>query len=269
MTEMQRRSATRTKRAIAFPMGLALALSGAGCDSGETTGNGGGGATDTSTDTTTGGSTSTEGPLPSCDMEVHDGKATYYNEADGGGACSFDPIPGDLLVGAMNVVDYQSAAACGTCAAIDGPDGSVTVRIVDLCPGCGEGHIDLSPEAFSQIAALELGVVETTWRYVACDGAGPIQYKFKEGSNPYWTAVQVRHHRYEIATFEVEKDGAWVSVPRTDYNYFVDDQGMGEGPYKFRVTDIYGHSVEDADIAFAEGGVVEGKAQLPACDSGM
>src|SRR5688572_22311008 len=33
---------------------------------------------------------------------IHTGEATYYTEADGGGNCSFDPTPQDLMVGAMN-----------------------------------------------------------------------------------------------------------------------------------------------------------------------
>ena len=230
---------------------------------GMSTGNGAGG------DTGTGAGTSgTTGTLASCEDKVHPGKVTYYNEADGSGACSFDPTPGDLMVAAMNAPDYQQAAACGTCVAIDGPGGkSIGVRIVDLCPGCEAGHIDLSPSAFEKLAELSMGVVEVTWRYAPCDYQGPVQYKFKEGSNQWWTAVQVRDHAHQIATFEYEKDGAWIPVDRTDYNYFVEDEGMGPGPYKFRVTDIYGESVVDEGIAFQEGGVVSGKAQLPACSA--
>lgn len=240
---------------------------GSGEGGGSSEGGGGAGAsTGSGASAGSGGSTGTTGALPSCDATEHAGKATYYNEADGSGACSFDPTPGDLMVGAMNIVDYQSAAACGACVAIDGPDGTSTfVRIVDLCPGCDAGHVDLSPEAFSKLADLSTGVVQITWRYAPCDYPGPVQYKFKEGSNQWWTAVQVRSHAHRIAAFEYEKDGAWVPVPRTDYNYFVEADGMGPGPYKFRVTDIYGHSVVDEGIAFVEGGVVPGAAQLPSC----
>lgn len=229
---------------------------------GTSAGNGAGGNTGTSV------ATGTTGTLASCDDNMHSGKVTYYNEADGSGACSFDPTPGDLMVAAMNAPDYQQAAACGTCVAIDGPGGeSVGVRIVDLCPGCEAGHVDLSPSAFEKLADLSMGVVEVTWRYAPCDYQGPVQYKFKEGSNQWWTAVQVRNHAHQIATFEYDKDGAWIAVPRTDYNYFVEDAGMGPGPYKFRVTDIYGESVVDEGIEFEEGGVASGKAQLPACSA--
>lgn len=231
----------------------------AGCDGGQgTSGEGGSGA----------GSGTTTGPLEHCDDAVHAGKATYYDEADGSGACSFDPTPHDLMVGAMNLPEYADSATCGTCVAIDGPDGdSIQVRIVDLCPGCEAGHIDLSPQAFQKLADLSLGVIDISWRYVPCGGQGPIRYKFKEGSNQWWTAVQIRNHAHQIATFEYDKDGTWVPVSRTDYNYFVEDQGMGPGPYTFRVTDIYGASVVDEGVPFLEGGVVDGKAQLPPCQT--
>jgi expansin (peptidoglycan-binding protein) len=245
---------------------VASGCGGAGGDTGDGGDGGSGAGTGNGGSTGNGGNGGTTGTLPSCDTAEHPGKITYYNEADGSGACSFDPTPNDLMVGAMNVVDYENAAACGTCVAIQGPNGnSIGVRIVDLCPECQKGHIDLSPDAFAHLADLSTGVVQVTWQYAPCDYQGPLQYKFKEGSNQWWTAVQIRHHAHQIAAFEYQKDGAWVPVARTDYNYFVEDQGMGPGPYTFRVTDIYGHSVVDEGIAFVEGGVAGGKAQLPSC----
>ncbi|MFY0541103.1 hypothetical protein [Nannocystis pusilla] len=63
-----------------------------------------------------------------CEGEVHTGEATYY-AADGSGNCSFDLNPGDPMVAAMNIVDYAASAVCGACVAIDGPDGSIIVRM--------------------------------------------------------------------------------------------------------------------------------------------
>ena len=227
---------------------------------GSSTGTGAAGTATTGSDTTL--------PAVSCTDAPRDGKVTYYDFADGSGACSFDPTPNDLMVGAMNAPDYLASAACGACAQITGGDGKqIVVRIVDLCPECQTGHIDLSPEAFAKLGDLSLGVMPVTWQYASCDYQGPIQYKFKEGSNQWWTAVQIRHHQNRIAKFEYEKDGAWVEVLRTDYNYFVEDQGMGPGPYHFRVTDIAGQVLEDSGIPFQEGGVIDGTGQFPPCDN--
>ena len=213
-----------------------------------------------------GGGGSTQASTMACGSpDQRTGQATYYTSADGSGNCSFDPTPNDLLVGAMNAVDYAGAAACGACARLDGPNGSVTVRIVDQCPECPMGNIDLSPEAFDHIADRSAGRVPISWEYVACDVSGPIVYRFKEGSNQWWTAVQVRNHRYRIAKFEYQKGSQFVSVSREDYNYFVEPSGMGPGPYTFRVTDIYGDTVTDSDIALEEATEVPGKSQFPDC----
>lgn len=192
------------------------------------------------------------------------GEATYY-DADGSGNCSFEP-GGDLMVAAMNAPDYDRAAWCGGCVDIDGPAGTVTVRIVDQCPGCASGDLDLSREAFALISPLAAGRVPITWREVPCDVTGPIRYRFKEGSNAYWTAIQIRNHRYPIAQVAARQaDGAWRDLPRESYNYFVAADGLGPGPYALRVTDDRGQALTDAGIALAEASEVPGTAQLAVC----
>ena len=55
------------------------------------------------------------GHAASCAAEgEHEGQATYYDFADGSGACSFDPTPDDSMVAAMNAPDYAGSAACGS-----------------------------------------------------------------------------------------------------------------------------------------------------------
>jgi len=195
---------------------------------------------------------------------IHEGIATYYN-ATGAGACSFDPSPGDLKVAAMNTEEYNNAAVCGAYVKVIGPQGTVTVRIVDLCPGCNTGYLDLSREAFGQIAELAQGRVDITWQVVSPPLTNPIAYHFKDGSNQWWTAVQVRYHRNPIAKLEyLTSDSQWINVTRTSYNYFVQTSpGMGPGPYTFRVTDSYGNELIDTGIPHIENGTVRGASQFP------
>ncbi len=251
---------------------LALAVLVAGCSSGSSgnagaSGNGGNGGSGGNGGGSSGGSGgSGGGTATSCSTAAtFTGDGTYYN-ADGSGNCSFDASPNDLMVAAMNDPDYAGSALCGACATVTGPKGQVTVRIVDRCPECKHGDLDLSPQAFGKIADMSAGRVSISWQLVACDVTGPIQYKFKEGSNQWWSAVQIRNHRYAIDKLEFKDDsGKYVSVARESYNYFVQSSGMGPGPYTFRVTDVFGHTLEDTGIAFVEGGVKDGKAQFPAC----
>lgn len=208
------------------------------------------------------------GPPVRCDAPaMHTGEATYYDFADGSGNCGFPATPDDLMVGAMNHTDYAGSAACGTCARIEGPSGTITVRIVDRCPECPAGDIDLSPMAFSEIAELSAGRVPIAWTYVPCDVSGPLVYHFKDGSNPWWTAVQIRNHRHAIARFEyLDADGAFVEVAREDYNYFVEPAGMGEGPFTFRVTDVVGNVITDEGVPLLDDADAPGGSQLPQCE---
>ncbi len=96
---------------------------------------------------------------------TYTGEATYY-AADGTGACGF-PATSNLDVAAMNKAQY-SKSVCGKCARVTGPKGEVTVRIVDLCPGCSMGDLDLSVESFVKIANKSAGRVKISWSFVTC-----------------------------------------------------------------------------------------------------
>jgi len=192
------------------------------------------------------------------------GDGTYY-DADGTGACGFDASPNDLMVAAMNAPDYNNAAWCGGCVEVTGPSGKVVVRVVDECPGCARGDLDLSPQAFAMLSPLAAGRIPITWHEVACPISGPIAYHFKDGSNAYWTAIQIRNHRYPIASVEAQVGGAYTQISRVTYNYFVQTSGLGPGPYSLRVTDTRGHVLEDAAIAGGDNVTQPGADQFPAC----
>jgi expansin len=194
-----------------------------------------------------------------------DGIATYYLEADGSGNCSFPATPDDLMVAAMNETQYGNADLCGAFVRVQGRKGSIIVRIVDRCPECGIGHLDLSPEAFALIDDIPLGRVPITWQLVSPDMEGPIRFEFKE-KNAYWTAVQVRNHRNPITKFEYQlANGTYRTVPRERWNYFVQyEPGMGFGPFNFRVTDILGNQIVSSGIVLSEPGIeIDGSGQFP------
>lgn len=205
------------------------------------------------------------GGICQIDPQLRQGEGTFY-DATGAGNCSFPATPNDLMVGAMNQTDYAGSAACGTCAQVDGPQGSVLVRIVDRCPECKPGDIDLSPQAFEKLAPLEKGRIPISWRYTPCPVQGPVVYHFKDGSNQWWTAVQVRNHRNPIASFAYKAaDGSFKDVQRLDYNFFVATEGMGPGPYTFRVTDTLGNVIEDSNIPAKDNDDSPGAQQFPGC----
>ena len=194
---------------------------------------------------------------------IHSGQATYY-EATGEGACGFDASPDNLMVAAINELDYHNSLPCGTYIQVSGPDGEIIVRIVDYCPTCDSGDIDLSEEAFALIAEPVLGIVPITWSYVEPDITDSIRYHFHEASHEWWTALQVRNHKHPVSTVEMlNSSNSWVSLERTNYNYFIAPTAMGRGPFTIRTTDYFDQSVTDSDVNFTPGSSVESSAQFP------
>jgi expansin len=190
------------------------------------------------------------------------GVATWY-AATGAGACSYDASD-DRLVAAMNTPDWAGSAVCGMQVTVDGPSGSVSVRIVDRCPECVSGQLDLSREAFERIAPLSEGRVPIRWRAAEAPVSGPLGYRVKEGSNPNWVALQVRNHRWPVARVEIQTAGAsgWTALPRTDYNYFVHDGAALAAPLRLRTTAEDGQQLVDTLSSLQAGAINTGAAQF-------
>lgn len=199
-------------------------------------------------------------------VAMRPGIATHYN-ATGDGACSFGPaLTSQPLVAAMNAAEYANAGSCGSFVQVVGPRGSVVVQITDICPECRAGHLDLSRAAFERIAPLRDGRVAIQWRLVSPYIQGPIAFYFKEGSNPWWTAIQIRNHRNPVASLEyLTSEGFWSAIPRTAYNYFVQENpAMGPGPYTFRATDIFGNQIVSEAVPLRVNQYTSAREQFPA-----
>ncbi|MEV0241587.1 RlpA-like double-psi beta-barrel domain-containing protein [Streptomyces sp. NPDC050674] len=95
-------------------------------------------------------------------QDTYSGQATYYDV--GLGACGSIHKNTDF-VAALNMAQY-SGDLCGRTLRVTGPDGQVDVTVVDSCPGCGHGDLDLSPAAFQKIAPLSAGRVAVRWTFL-------------------------------------------------------------------------------------------------------
>ena len=176
-------------------------------------------------------------------IERTDVTATFY-ESTSGGACSL-PTPPGAFYAAIAAPDWAGSEMCGRCLRVTGPIGTITLQIVDECPECPSGHLDLrGQDAFAAIGDPAQGIIPISWETVACDvGETTMQLEF-ESSNPYYLKVQVQNHRYGVATVEMADGPLWIAMPRTDDDHFV---RTGDGPYAtpfvFRITDVHGRSV--------------------------
>ncbi|KAG2205048.1 hypothetical protein INT46_010064 [Mucor plumbeus] len=92
------------------------------------------------------------------------GDATFYSV--GLGSCG-DTNSDSELVAALSeelMGTGSDGSYCGKSITIKGKSGkSVTVKVVDSCPSCGKGDIDLSPTAFKKLGSLDTGVLPITW----------------------------------------------------------------------------------------------------------
>ncbi|MEU6251603.1 expansin EXLX1 family cellulose-binding protein [Streptomyces sp. NPDC047043] len=176
------------------------------------------------------------------------GVATFY-DSDGTGACLYD-ASSDVLTGAMNHTDYETAKACGAYVQVRAANGaSITVRITNECPGdCAPGQIDLSAEAFAKLAAPSAGRIPITWKLASPSSVGTLSVRYKTGSSRYWCGLQVIGHRNPLARLEVRTGSGWRQLARTDYNYFLSEDGSGCGG-AIRITDIYGERLTVDGIA--------------------
>ncbi|MFI6037417.1 expansin EXLX1 family cellulose-binding protein [Streptomyces sp. NPDC051315] len=177
------------------------------------------------------------------------GVATSYDAGDGDGACSFGPS-GDLMIAAMNTADYETSKACGAYVRVRADNGaSVTVRITNECPApCEPGQLDLSTQAFAELADVSAGRIAITWSLLSPSTSDTLSIRYKTGSSRHWCGIQALGHRNPLARLEVRTSGGWVALPRTEYNYFLSEQGSGCGG-AIRVTDIYGERLTIDGIA--------------------
>ena len=184
------------------------------------------------------------------------GIATHYVLA-GLPNCSYPSPPANDLFVALPPSAYDSAAACGGYLTVSGPDGSVTVQVIDQCPDCATGHIDLSEPAFAELAPLSAGLINVRYQYLADPPLpGPITMEVKSGSSQYWLALLADNTGNPLASVQVEDaSGGWISLARASYNYWIAPSGAGVGPFTVRLTDTEGHQITVHNVALDPGAV--------------
>ncbi|CAO3662932.1 unnamed protein product [Rhizopus stolonifer] len=96
------------------------------------------------------------------------GDGTYYTP--GLGSCGIDNSESEM-VAALNAPQMNNPAnpnknpLCGKYINVHGPKGSVKVKIVDTCPPCKKGDVDLSVGAFKYVGSYEAGRIPISWSW--------------------------------------------------------------------------------------------------------
>ncbi|KAI1401509.1 RlpA-like double-psi beta-barrel-protein domain-containing protein-containing protein [Hypoxylon fuscum] len=99
---------------------------------------------------------------------AYSGDMTYYTP--GLGACGKYNKESDHIVALApaqygNDANPNKAKVCGKKISIHYGGKTATATVVDKCPGCASGSIDVSPSVFKQLASLDKGRVKVTWGY--------------------------------------------------------------------------------------------------------
>lgn len=147
-----------------------------------------------------------------------------------GGACNYgatgithyaaiqvNRIPGDLRG------QWDGGRACGQCFEVRArtPQGwkSTQVRIVDKCPDgfCG---IDLGGAPATELMGNQAGRYSGQWKPITCEGLegvsdGPTRLHVKNGSNRWWSLVQIRNPPSAVSEIRLRADRAgatWIRL---------------------------------------------------------
>jgi hypothetical protein len=101
---------------------------------------------------------------------------TVSNIANGAPAKNtyFAAIPG------MSSGNFDTVTSCGACVEITNGSKKIVATVIDECPqdtnpSCGNGHLDLSTQAFDALGYSVGNPSGTTWKFVPCPVTGNIQ----------------------------------------------------------------------------------------------
>lgn len=126
-------------------------------------------------------------------------------------------------------------------------------QVVDQCPECNEGHLDLFEDAFEKLGTKSAGIIATSYTKVACGISSPIVLHNKSGTSAYWFSMQVVNSNEPVSKLEVSTDGGktWKSTKRAEYNFFENSSGFGTDSVDVRVTSVSGGTITVSGVSVA------------------
>lgn len=198
-----------------------------------------------------------------------------------GGACNYgatgithyaaiqvNQVPGDLRG------QWNGGRACGQCFEVRArtPKGwkSTHVRIVDKCPDgfCG---IDLGGAPATDLMGIQAGRYAGQWRPISCAGLagvsdGPSALHVKEGSNRWWSLVQVRNPSGAVSGIRLRADRP--GAPWTDLAWAAEAENFFKVPEAI-LQDSMPYAVEVRFVSGSEiaATVAPGVLATPGADS--
>ncbi|DBA04143.1 TPA: LOW QUALITY PROTEIN: hypothetical protein N0F65_004251 [Lagenidium giganteum] len=175
------------------------------------------------------------------------------------GNCNFMAWPSAAVenYAAMNNEQWEDSHACGRCVQVSCDDSrctstqSAVVYIMDRCPECKKGDLDLSPSVFKTITGSDPSRLKVKWSFVDCPSPGNMKMCLKAGSNPHWTAVQPTNMATGVKSVSI--NGKVGDMVPSAYYYKVENSGgIDLSKLQVSITSITGEVVNQS---FTFGGV--------------
>ncbi|ETO60756.1 hypothetical protein F444_21092 [Phytophthora nicotianae P1976] len=162
---------------------------------------------------------------------TYEGYGTVYTlSSPSSGNCNFMNWPEAAVTkyAALNAEQWEETMNCGRCAEVSCTDASCSgqseiVYIMDQCPGCAYGDLDLSPDVFESITGQSYTKLSIEWKFVDCPISNNVQYCLKTGSSEFWVAVQPANCVSGVQSLSI--NGQETSVIDSAYYFLIDGSG--------------------------------------------
>ncbi|KAF4028850.1 Lytic transglycosylase [Phytophthora infestans] len=162
---------------------------------------------------------------------TYEGYGTVYTlGTPSSGNCNFMSWPDAAVTkyAALNAEQWEETMNCGRCAEVSCTDASCSgqseiVYIMDQCPGCAYGDLDLSPDVFESITGQSYTKLSIEWKFVDCPISNNVQYCLKTGSSGFWVAVQPTNCASGVKSLSI--NGQETSVIDSAYYFLIDGSG--------------------------------------------
>jgi expansin (peptidoglycan-binding protein) len=188
------------------------------------------------------------------------GSASHYT-AGRNGMCNLG-TPAEGAYAALGRAEYAGGKACGTYLDVTGPKGTTRVQVVDMCPGCPAGKVDLGTGAFARIGELSAGIISVTYGQVRDPQVGPLQVKLTGGTNRSSLTAIVNNHGNPLSAVELQTPSGFVALRHNVDNTWNGPSGAVSAPVTLRISDVHGHQVLVPGLALGQAGFQQTQTPL-------
>ncbi|TDH74388.1 uncharacterized protein CCR75_005086 [Bremia lactucae] len=181
------------------------------------------------------------------------GEGTAYTLGNvSSGNCNFMYDPGvNGNYAALNNDQWDSTRNCGRCAQVSCDDDRCSdktttevVYLLDRCPECKQGDLDLSPSVFKKLTGSDPSRYNIKWQFVDCPVKGNVQYCTKSGSSSSWLAIQPTNFANGVASFKIENQDVTM-VDSCYYYLLANGANVNMDAVNVEMTSISGETITD------------------------